>query len=350
MDSTLHVVFTYKESHAVRSTKTVKAQARLISVVGKFSQYVINTVMATRYKSDLGIIPRSIPQGMAVSYIDGVVIYGRDATGTLITRDSGGSAYKIKLPDSQASDGNVLKYNSGLEQMIWADPFVTDTITEETPGSGVCIEPVLKADVIDSCAGAGISFSDEAISDFVATTKGDLITSANGTLLTRLGVGTDRQILKANSGLANGIGWSDTIAVATLWGDAVPDVTVNASLVYPGALVIDGPPVQFTSGEVIITTAFTTFNNHATNPLTTWGVLRLTGGATFDFMVKGTSSKDTYTFFHRSEYAVVTPGTYTTAFYLFAEGADVRILNSAAIVDGFSMPNTPCYCEIIEFL
>jgi hypothetical protein len=275
---------------------------RIISVARKFSQYVINTVMATRYKSDLGIIPRSIPQGMAVSYIDGVVIYGRDATGTLITRDSGGSAYKIKLPDSQASDGNVLKYNSGLEQMVWADPTLTDEINEETLGAGVCIGPVLKADVIDSCAGAGISFSDEAISDFVATTKGDLITTANGTLLTRLGVGTDGQSLRANSALANGIGWSDNITTTMVFDADIPGVDTSASTTYPGAVVLSGGSLTVAGGgTVVMHVHFTTFNNSATTQYATMGVVRLVGGATFEYTIQGMSSKDVYSHFSRTE-------------------------------------------------
>jgi hypothetical protein len=81
--------------------------------------------MAQRYLSNMGLIPKTIPQGRTVPFSDGVTVHGGGSTGTKITRATGGSDYIIKLPSDQGADTQFLRYDIATDEMVWSNAIST---------------------------------------------------------------------------------------------------------------------------------------------------------------------------------------------------------------------------------
>jgi hypothetical protein len=65
----------------------------------------------------------------------------------------------------------------------------------------------------------GVATADAALPETVVTAKGDLLVATASATIARQGVGTNGQVLTADSTLTNGIKWSTPF---------VPDLTINA--------------------------------------------------------------------------------------------------------------------------
>jgi hypothetical protein len=190
------------------------------------------------------------------------------------------STTNARLP--VGSDGQVLVADSGQSAGLgWATP-TTGTVTSVATGAGltggpitgsgaiavatngityslfqqVSAESVLgnptgsTADVSEITLGAGLSFSGTTVvvtsgAGSPLTTKGDVY--VYGPSNTRLGVGTDGQVLSADSGAATGLAWVDPPATSPLTtkGDLYTFDTDNARL----PIGTDGQILYADSGE-----------------------------------------------------------------------------------------------------
>ena len=128
----------------------------------------------------------------------------------------------------------------------------------------------------------GVATADAALPETVVTAKGDLLVATASATIARQGVGTNGQVLTADSTLTNGIKWATP---------ATPDLTINAKVANytlvagdvnklitmsdAGTLTLTVPNGVFTTGQQInvqgIGTGLVQIRNDGTTTLTSTG-------------------------------------------------------------------------------
>ena len=84
-----------------------------------------------------------------------------------------------------------------------------------------------------------------AVAKSVVTTKGDLIAATGSAAVTRLGVGTNGQYLKADSTTTSGLTWSTVDALPSQTGNSGKYLTTNGTSASWASIVTDPTPSIF---------------------------------------------------------------------------------------------------------
>ena len=159
---------------------------------------------------------------------------GISDTATTMTVASGtASAF---LNNASLGAGNVDQFTVAIdpdtinEEIVFVTGLTGDTFTivRERAGtskiahaSGATVKHVLTSDDLDFYT-AGVATANAAVPKSTVTTKGDIIAGTASATVSRLGVGTNNQVLTADSSTATGLKWSDASS---------GDVTLNGAQV-----------------------------------------------------------------------------------------------------------------------
>ena len=129
--------------------------------------------------------------------------------------------------------GNVDQFTLALdpdttnEEIVFATAVAADTFTivRARAGSsgishsgGATVRHVLTSDDL-TFFNTGVATADAAIPKSTVTTKGDLIVATASGVVTRVGVGSNTQVLTADSATASGVKWA-----AASGGGSIPDI------------------------------------------------------------------------------------------------------------------------------
>jgi hypothetical protein len=128
--------------------------------------------------------------------------------------------------------GNVDQFTLALdpdtnnEEIVFATAVAADTFTivraragssGVTHSGGATVRHVLTSDDL-TFFNTGVATADAAIPKSTVTTKGDLIVATASGVVTRVGVGSNTQVLTADSTTASGVKWA-----ASTGGASLPD-------------------------------------------------------------------------------------------------------------------------------
>jgi hypothetical protein len=108
--------------------------------------------------------------------------------------------------------------------------------------------------VADSSESTGMKWTDDPLADIV-TTKGDILAATAADTLTRLAVGTDNQFLMADSSQSTGLGWSsiednaaryEVSGAKTIANTTLTIINFDTSVYDPGSAVTTGAAWKYT--------------------------------------------------------------------------------------------------------
>jgi hypothetical protein len=184
------------------------------------------------------------------------------------------------------------------EEIVFITQVSTDTFTivrgRASTGNishtgGATVRHVLTSDDLTFYT-TGVATADGAVQKSVATAKGDLLVATASGVIARQGVGTNGQVLTADSTLTNGLKWSSVSATPRI-GQVVTATTTNTtSTTSAGIVDVSGLSVTITptsaSSKIFITTSFNiTGSTASTNYFTgLWSLLRSSTALTNGFV------------------------------------------------------------------
>jgi hypothetical protein len=167
--------------------------------------------------------------------------------------------------------GNVDQFTVAIdpdtqnEEIVFITQVSTDTFTisrgEASTGNithtgGATVRHVLTSDDLTFYT-AGVATADGAVQKSVATAKGDLLVATASGVIARQGVGTNGQVLTADSTLTNGLKWSNISATPRI-GQVVTaetnttTTTTSTSFVDATGLSVTITPTSATSKILIL--------------------------------------------------------------------------------------------------
>ena len=189
-----------------------------------------------------------------------------------------GDIFTIAIdPDTQTEEICYVIYNSGDIFTIQRAQAGSSAVAH---ASGATVRHVLtSADLV--FFRDGVTTADAAIPASTLTTKGDLITRTSASLA-RLGVGTNGQVLAADSTAATGLAWSTPVnqnltinAKVANYSLVAGDVNKLITMSDAGTLTLTVPSGVFTSGQQInvqgIGAGLVQIRNDGTTTLTSIG-------------------------------------------------------------------------------
>jgi hypothetical protein len=88
----------------------------------------------------------------------------------------------------------------------------------------------------------------DAVLDATFTTKGDIIAASGANTPIRVGVGTNGQVLTANSGATAGVAWATLDALPSQAGNAGEYLTTDGTTASWAPIVTDPTPTVFLLG------------------------------------------------------------------------------------------------------
>ena len=156
--------------------------------------------------------------------------------------------------------GNVNQFTLAIdpdtnnEEIVFATAIASDTFTivraragssGVTHSGGATVRHVLTSDDL-TFFNTGVATADAAIPKSTVTTKGDLIAATASATVSRVGVGSNGQVLTADSTTGSGLSWSTINALPSQTGNANKYLTTNGTSASWGNL-ISGLNAQTTS-------------------------------------------------------------------------------------------------------
>ena len=192
--------------------------------------------------------------------------------------------------------GNVDQFTVALdpdtinEEIVFVTAISSDTLTvvrgragstAVTHTAGATVQHVLTSDDLNFYT-AGVATADAAIPETTATAKGDLLVATSSGVVTRQGVGTNGQVLTADSTLTNGLKWATPTTLDLTINAKVANYTLVAGDVNKlitmsdaGTLTLTVPNGVFTTGQQIniqgIGAGLVQIRNDGTTVLTSTG-------------------------------------------------------------------------------
>jgi hypothetical protein len=193
------------------------------------------------------------------------LLVAHNADGTLNT-SAVSTALPSPIPTTNLGSGTASSSNFLRGDGTWATPASAANATTSAPGiiqlggdldgSGTTATTPTLANtsnvqsVVNTIIGNNATVSG-ALQKSTATTKGDLLAATGSSTITRLGVGSDGQVLTANSGQSAGLQWSSVSASSLGAAQALIPTAVKTSAysANPGDFI----PVDASGGSVTIT-------------------------------------------------------------------------------------------------
>jgi hypothetical protein len=193
--------------------------------------------------------------------------------------------------------GNVDQFTVALdpdtinEEIVFVTAVSTDTLTVVraragttgvTHTAGATVQHVLTSDDLNFYT-AGVATANAAIPTTVVDAKGDLIAGTASDAVARIAVGTNGQVLKANSATATGLEWStdSSYSAPTIGSTSIPS---GATVTTIAGLTLTSPTIN---SATLTTPTISTITNTGTITLPT-STDTLVGRATTDTLTNKT--------------------------------------------------------------
>jgi hypothetical protein len=178
------------------------------------------------------------------------------------------------LGGATLAPGNVDQFTVAIdpdtqnEEIVFITAVSTDTFTivrgragssNITHTGGATVRHVLTSDDLTFYT-TGVATADGAVQKSTATAKGDMLVATASATIARQPVGTDGQVLTADSTVTNGIKWAGVSATPRI-GQVVTSTTTNiTSTTSAGTVDVSGLSVTITptssTSKIFITTSF----------------------------------------------------------------------------------------------
>lgn len=140
----------------------------------------------------------------------------------------------------------ALDPDTAYEEIVFVTAVSGDTLTVVRGRAGTsAIEHSSGAAVKHVLTGEDLTFFNAGIVSGTITTKGDLIAGTGSATFTRVGVGTNGQVLTADSTQTTGIKWSTYDALPTQTGNSGKYLTTNGTAASWSTIVTDPNPQIF---------------------------------------------------------------------------------------------------------
>lgn len=205
-------------------------------------------------------------------------------TGAPLIQGSGfinGDTFTIAIdPDTQSEEICYITQNSGDTFTITRARAGTSAVSHS---SGATIKHVLTSADLDYFRD-GVSTADGAVQKSVLTTKGDLFVATASATISRQGVGSNGQVLTADSSVTNGIKWANPattprIGQVVIAETSTTTTTTSTSFVDATGLSVTITPTASTSKILILSSpVFQSWSG--TSGTTAGGAWQLVRGST----------------------------------------------------------------------
>ena len=160
-----------------------------------------------------------------------------------------GSGYKAFAVGEVLTAADVNNYLQQQTVMVFASAAARTTALAAVLAEGM-VTYLKDTDVVEIYTGASwVSLDDpNAIQNSIVTAKGDLISATGSSTPSRLAVGTNGQVLKANSATATGLEWGTASGGSLTSGGASVLTKQNTTSASFTDLATVGPAVTLTTG------------------------------------------------------------------------------------------------------
>jgi hypothetical protein len=250
-------------------------------------------------------------------------------------------------------NGLTLNFTIGKEQVYLNGVLLVRTVDYTTPNSGTIsnLSVLSTGDVLEVIAFTSTTSSD-AINISTFTAKGDLVTASSANTPARLGVGTDGQILVANSSATPGLSWIDnSVSGKNAIINGAMDFFQRSPIYVTGTITgaTSGSTSSYTVTNAFSVGQYVTVAGITPSTLNASGIVTVASSSSFTINATTTGTWSSGGVATGLQYISITsnPFTYTTDRWGFQANGSNYLVSRQPTLDTSNLPNIG-YCSRVQ--